>query len=207
MTLRQANKEIYWAWKSMKQRCQNPKCQAYHNYGARGIMVCDELQSFEPFCEWALKNGYQKGLDMDRIDNDGNYCPENCRWTDRRTNTLNRRMTIYLTIDGITKPGVIWAEEVGIPKYLISSWVYVHGIDFATKRVKDALENGYVRNNYMRDHIFFKVKLKETGEVFPSMAEAARHFHLPKSQVYKSVHRRKETDVGHFELIEKVIHP
>lgn len=52
-TLRQANKEIYWAWKSMKQRTQNPKCSAYKNYGARGIQVCNKWQKFEPFCEWA----------------------------------------------------------------------------------------------------------------------------------------------------------
>ena len=70
-TLRQANKGLYWAWKSMKQRCQNPRCQAYHNYGARGITVCKDWQAFEPFCEWALANGYEKGLDLDRADNDG----------------------------------------------------------------------------------------------------------------------------------------
>lgn len=57
MTLRQKNIEIYWAWKSMKQRTQNPKCSAYKNYGARGIRVCKEWQIFEPFCKWALSAG------------------------------------------------------------------------------------------------------------------------------------------------------
>ena len=72
MTLRQKNIEIYWAWKSMKQRTQNPKCSAYKNYGERGIRVCKEWQIFEPFCKWALSAGWNKGLDLDRINNDGN---------------------------------------------------------------------------------------------------------------------------------------
>ena len=85
MTLRQKNIEIYWAWKSMKQRTQNPKCSAYKNYGARGIRVCKEWQIFEPFCKWALSAGWNKGLDLDRINNDGNYCPENCAKEDKRS--------------------------------------------------------------------------------------------------------------------------
>lgn len=205
MTLRQTNKGIYWAWKAMKQRCLNPKCQAYHNYGARGITVCNEWKAFEPFCDWALNNGYQKGLDLDRIDNDGNYCPENCRWTDRRTNVLNRRETIWLTIDGITKPAEIWGEEAGIPKHVVSAWAYVHDVDYAAMRVKNALQNGYVRNNYTYGHVHYRVRLSETGEEFHSMAKAAREKGIPKSQVYNSVHYGKPTNVGLFELIEKAV--
>lgn len=58
-TLRKRNKEIYAAWKAMKQRCLNPKCKAYKNYGKRGITVCDEWMNFEPFCEWALSHGWE----------------------------------------------------------------------------------------------------------------------------------------------------
>ena len=61
-TLRQNNKEIYWMWKALKQRCNNPKCKAYHNYGGRGITYAKEWEKFEPFYEWAINNGWKKGF-------------------------------------------------------------------------------------------------------------------------------------------------
>lgn len=62
MTLRQENKILYWAWKAMKQRCQNPKCKAYRNYGARGVKVCEEWQQFEPFLAWSLANEIEETI-------------------------------------------------------------------------------------------------------------------------------------------------
>ena len=79
---------LYQTWGMMKQRCYNPKSQIYHRYGGRGITVCDEWRNdFEAFREWALSHGYAEGLTIDRIDVDGNYCPENCQWLTRSENT------------------------------------------------------------------------------------------------------------------------
>lgn len=100
MSLRSENKNIYWAWKAMKQRCKNPNCKAYKNYGERGIKVCEEWEEFEPFLSWSLSNGYSKGLDLDRKDNDGNYTPDNCRWISREENINNRRNTIKISVNG-----------------------------------------------------------------------------------------------------------
>jgi hypothetical protein len=68
-------------WRAMKQRCSDPKHKSYARYGDRGIMVCDQwVNSLDAFIEWARKNGYVRGLQLDRIDNDRGYCPENCQW-------------------------------------------------------------------------------------------------------------------------------
>lgn len=84
----------YAVWRAMKDRCHLPSHRAYKNYGARGIQVCDAWRnSFEAF--WLDMGGtYVRGLDLDRVDNDGPYAPSNCRWVDRRANTMNKRSTI-----------------------------------------------------------------------------------------------------------------
>ena len=83
---------LYRTWDNMKRRCNNPKIKDYTNYGGRGIAVCQEWQhSFEAFRDWALANGYRDDLTIDRRDNDGNYCPDNCKWVDRQTQATNRR--------------------------------------------------------------------------------------------------------------------
>lgn len=93
-----ADSRLYQIWQAMKYRCSNPKASYYHCYGGRGIKVCDEWQnSFEAFQEWALANGYDENAPqgkctIDRIDNDGNYEPSNCRWVDGHTQNMNRRV-------------------------------------------------------------------------------------------------------------------
>lgn len=88
---------LYRIWHSMIKRCSLITDKDYSNYGMRGISVCDEWRDYIIFKEWALSNGYADNLTIDRIDNDGNYCPANCRWTTYKEQRLNARPPISKT--------------------------------------------------------------------------------------------------------------
>jgi hypothetical protein len=87
------NKRLYTIWASMIQRCTNLKNKRWESYGERGINVCEEWRNFIPFRDWALANGYDDDLTIDRIDNDRNYCPNNCRWATWKEQANNKRNT------------------------------------------------------------------------------------------------------------------
>lgn len=94
-------KRLKGIWYLMKDRTINPKNIAFKHYGGRGIKVCSEwFNSFESFYEWSMSNGYKENLTIDRIDNDGDYEPSNCRWADRYTQANNRRNNIIVSVEG-----------------------------------------------------------------------------------------------------------
>ena len=92
--------KLYRIWADMLQRCKNPKSTNYKYYGARGIRVCEEWKVFINFYNWAMSAGYEKGLSIDRIDVNGNYEPNNCRWVTREQQDNNRRDSIKELING-----------------------------------------------------------------------------------------------------------
>ena len=108
------NTKLYAVWDSMIRRCENKNNQRYHCYGDRGISVCGEWHKFENFYNWAMSNGYENGLTLDRKNNDGNYCPENCRWIDNLTQQNNRGDTCYITYNNITHSRAEWARILGV---------------------------------------------------------------------------------------------
>lgn len=109
-------------WGDMKNRCNNPKCQYYHVYGARGIKVCDEwANDFKVFYDWAIAKGWKKGLHIDRIDSNKGYSPDNCRFVTPKENMNNRRSNITIGICGEFKTLTQWCEALGIERKLAYS--------------------------------------------------------------------------------------
>jgi hypothetical protein len=104
----------YSVWCGMLSRCSCPTCEAYSNYGGRGIKVCEEWSDFINFNNWAEQSGYEEGLELDRIDNNGDYSPENCRWVTHTENNRNKRTNRYITYEGDTKCTAEWAEILGV---------------------------------------------------------------------------------------------
>ncbi|WP_146196850.1 hypothetical protein, partial [Limosilactobacillus reuteri] len=97
---------IYKTWCHMKSRCENPNDGSYSDYGGRGIRVCDEWQRYALFKKWALKNGFdyrKSGLEqsIDRINVNGNYEPNNCRWADKYVQANNKRNNSYIEVYGV----------------------------------------------------------------------------------------------------------
>ena len=103
-------------FRAMKKRCYDPSSNRYHRYGARGIKICDEwLSDVNVFREWAVNNGYKDGLTIDRIDNDGDYSPTNCRWVTREEQQNNTSRSVLITYNDKTQSMAQWARELDMP--------------------------------------------------------------------------------------------
>jgi len=107
---------------NIKARCLNKNNSNYKYYGGRGIAICNEWENnAKAFYDWAINNGYKKGLQIDRINNDGNYCPENCRFVNTKIQSRNKSSNRILTHNGISKTVIEWAEYLKIPSTTILS--------------------------------------------------------------------------------------
>ena len=114
-----SNHRTYKIWVNMKSRCYKKIAVNYNRYGGRGIKVCDEWQEFQPFYNWAINNGYRDDLTLDRIDVNGNYEPNNCRWLSVKEQNRNTRANRLITYKGETHCVAEWSEILGINVKLI----------------------------------------------------------------------------------------
>lgn len=113
----QRHTRLYKIWEDMKKRCYNTNCKVFNHYGGRGITVCQEwLDDFMNFYNWAIANGYNDSLTIDRINFNGNYESSNCRWVDMKTQARNTRHCHYVEYKGIKKPISEWCEELNIKR-------------------------------------------------------------------------------------------
>jgi hypothetical protein len=117
---RDAAGSAYGSWEAIKQRCFNPKCPQYRYYGGRGITIY--LDWANDFSAFVRDVGERPSLQhsIERIDNNGNYEPGNCRWATKREQVRNRRNNAFVTINGVTKLAIDWSVEFGFPPYTIT---------------------------------------------------------------------------------------
>lgn len=155
-----SNKRIYNIWKGMRRRCNNPKYPKYKFYGGKGVRVCDEWNKpyggFEKFYEWAISNGYDDDLTIDRIESDKDYCPENCRWIsfmdniERAVNNPHKPDYQYFAYNKKEKVVIIFYKTRDFQKY--------NNID--GRRISDAINN---TNGYYKDWIFSRIPYNEAN--------------------------------------------
>lgn len=113
---------LYDIWSNMLHRCYNVKDKNYNRYGGRGITVCDEWKKGPfAFADWANKNGYKEDLTLDRIDNDGNYEPSNCRWSTRKEQANNTSFNKFIEYNGESHTISEWSDKAGIKYGILSS--------------------------------------------------------------------------------------
>ena len=132
--------KVYRVWTSIISRCEDKKRECYKHYGGRGITVCDEWHNPEVFMEWALDNGYESNLQIDRIDNDKGYSPLNCRFVTRKVNSQNRRSTQYLTINGETKCVSDWCKIFPKSCTTVCWWIRTRGKEYAEARIVSGMK-------------------------------------------------------------------
>lgn len=119
---RKKTSKTYQVWEHMIRRCKNPNVKNYKNYGGRGIKVCEAWLKFENFLQDMGER--PEGLSIDRIDNDGNYYKENCKWSTRKEQNRNKRNNILITINGVTKCLVEWCEIFNLKYNMVKSRIY-----------------------------------------------------------------------------------
>ena len=148
------NKRLCVIFKGMLDRCYNPKERTYRWYGAKGIKVCDEwIQNPRSFEEWALDNGYQDGLTVDRIDESKDYSPDNCRWITLSDNAKYKSTTRIIEVDGIEHTGKGWTKSLKLGCNIINTMLRKYSEEqvkeFIRRRLQDLTKTIHSKQSWM----------------------------------------------------------
>lgn len=166
---------LYHVFNTMKQRCYNSNSEDYYLYGARNIIICDEwLKDFLDFYNWAMNSGYQQGLEIDRIDTNGNYEPINCRWVDDIDQANNTSRNINITIDNITKTFAEWCRFYNKKTSVVRNRVK-NGWNILEALMTDTDGNQHFNKDFM---------IELDGE-YKTLTDWCRYFDRKYSTVYK----------------------
>lgn len=135
-----SNTRLHKIWQNMRNRCRNSNTLDYKYYGGRGIKICEDWNTYTVFEQWAMDNGYSDTLTLDRVDVNGNYCPNNCRWVTRKEQSNNKRNLRIIEYQGKMKTLTQWSEILDIPlatlhRYLKSEKILEKAVDKFQRRI------------------------------------------------------------------------
>ena len=136
---------IYNIWASMNQRCLDKRCKSYNSYGGKGIAVCEEWRDFIQFERWAIENGYNESLTIDRIDCFGSYCPENCQWISFEENRKKHKDSIMLSCNRITDPLKTWCDKLGLPTQTVRRFYHKYGKHETERGICNVIDHGDIQ--------------------------------------------------------------
>ena len=144
-TGRNQKTKLYSVWTNMRARCSCKTNASYSYYGGRGITVCDKWQDFDVFRKWAIGHSYSPKLTIDRINNNGNYEPENCRWVTRKIQALNSRQAKFIKCGGQARTVTDWSQLLGVHSstmsWRLANWSIDRALStFNTRGVRMVLE-------------------------------------------------------------------
>ena len=180
----------------MMWRCYRKEHTSYKYYGGRGISICDEWQTFKPFYEWALSNGYQENLTLDRIDNNGNYEPSNCRWVTQKIQGNNRRNNHLISYNGETKTISEWADVLGIThqaleyRLMSPSWTIAEALTIKNK-------SRSVEQPSFRKPIYQKNTNGEIIKKWDSISDAAKTLKIHNENLSRALSNPNYTAGGY----------
>ncbi len=186
---------LYQVWKGMRGRCNNPNNTSYLRYGGRGIKVCDEWNDFSAFAVWSYENGYDENAEyqqctIDRIDNDGDYCPENCRWSNATDQNLNQHDTELISYDGKQMTICQWADFLGVKRSMLIHRKK-HGWDI--ERMLTEPSGDYEWGAHCRK----QVVCVETQQVYDSIALAAENHGVSAPNITAVLSKTNRTSGGY----------
>lgn len=207
---------LYRRWCSMKSRCYNEKSPNYERYGHRGIAICDEWLNFKSFVSWLLNNGFKKDLEIDRVDNNGNYSPENCRLVTHKQNIQNREFTekhrlscdelgknakliskpIFCETNGKTYASIKAAEkDLSIKRRSITKVLYglqktTHGYKFTFCNKEDAYNTKKVSGK--------KIYCYKNNKIYESMSHASKELNINLSAISRVCNKKQKETKGGF---------
>lgn len=189
-------RRIHTAWKNMIWRCYNEKHSSYKYYGGRGIKVCKEWQKFKPFYVWTIENGYSNDLTIDRIDNNGNYEPSNCRWMTSKDQANNRRTNHLITFNGETKTISEWADSLDIThQALVDRLKSKHWTFEESLTIK---KNGRpVKQISFRKQVYQKSVNNELVKKWDSISEAAEVLKIHNENISRALSNPRYTAGGY----------
>lgn len=186
---------LYKVWKGMRARCNNPNHSSYPTYGGKGIRVCQEWEDYSVFRSWALESGYDENAPymsctLDRIDRNGNYSPDNCRWVDSKTQSRNTERNVILEYGNEKYIAADLADKFGKSRHTV--------IEYSKNRINLEEYLSSSKSEWVRRTRFKKrVICAETGKEFPSVKDAASFIGISASAISVSLSNPNRTAGGY----------